>query len=636
MTDATLSAKVTADIADFSKKMGDVKHSVEGLGKGPSSAASATSSAADSIEQSTGRWKTAFLAVGTAVAAGALTAMNTISEWTTATAAAAEKIEQISQQTGIAQTTLEGWGVALNRVGLDTDVFAKSFKALSSDIEKARDATDFSTTKFAQMGLTLKDLGSTEAVIRAVADRIATMTDPVERARLATDLLGKAGLALIPAFMEGSAGLDAAALKAQQFGLVLDQSARTNLLKYDDALDDLGKAWDGLKTRVAVAAAPILLKGVQLAESSITMAAKIIDAILKMVNGVEQAFARLGQIFSTVRQKTQEVTDYFKQMYDAVVGHSYVPDMVEEIGQHVKKLDSVLTAPSRRAAISTENAFQGMTMTIGDLLDDLRQRSSYVTGAIIQNLSSGFAGAIQGTQTLAQVGQQVLNAVLSNALNMILTWTTSWLIAEATRVAATEGANAAIGASTAAVMGAMTATVTAAMTGLKVMMFGVARVALSVVGMVIAAITPVVMAVATVVGTIMEVIGTMLIQLGTAMLDIPFVGPILGGIMIGMGGLASAAGAALPGIMAGIMGALAAGVASLGAAIPALAAGGIVSRPTLALIGEAGPEAVVPLGRSFGGQPTQQTIIVQLDGQELMRYVTNKLIPNLRLRGAPI
>jgi SLT domain-containing protein len=36
--------------------------------------------------------------------------------------------------------------------------------------------------------------------------------------------------------------------------------------------------------------------------------------------------------------------------------------------------------------------------------------------------------------------------------------------------------------------------------------------------------------------------------------------------------------------------------------IPRLAAGGIVTRPTLALIGEAGPEAVIPLGRGSSGQ----------------------------------
>lgn len=36
------------------------------------------------------------------------------------------------------------------------------------------------------------------------------------------------------------------------------------------------------------------------------------------------------------------------------------------------------------------------------------------------------------------------------------------------------------------------------------------------------------------------------------------------------------------------------------AGVPAFADGGVVTGPTLALIGEAGPEAVVPLGRSFG------------------------------------
>jgi hypothetical protein len=40
--------------------------------------------------------------------------------------------------------------------------------------------------------------------------------------------------------------------------------------------------------------------------------------------------------------------------------------------------------------------------------------------------------------------------------------------------------------------------------------------------------------------------------------------------------------------------------------IPYLAAGGIVTRPTMAVVGEAGPEAVIPLSR-LGGGPTQVT-----------------------------
>jgi hypothetical protein len=44
----------------------------------------------------------------------------------------------------------------------------------------------------------------------------------------------------------------------------------------------------------------------------------------------------------------------------------------------------------------------------------------------------------------------------------------------------------------------------------------------------------------------------------------------------------------------------AAGVMSLAANIPKMAQGGVVTSPTLALIGERGPEAVVPLNKGFG------------------------------------
>jgi TP901 family phage tail tape measure protein len=63
--------------------------------------------------------------------------------------------------------------------------------------------------------------------------------------------------------------------------------------------------------------------------------------------------------------------------------------------------------------------------------------------------------------------------------------------------------------------------------------------------------------------------------------------------------------------------------------IPALAKGGIVTGPTLALIGEAGPEAVIPLDQYGGGT---QTIIVELDGAVLTRAVAPRLVDQLRVR----
>jgi hypothetical protein len=48
--------------------------------------------------------------------------------------------------------------------------------------------------------------------------------------------------------------------------------------------------------------------------------------------------------------------------------------------------------------------------------------------------------------------------------------------------------------------------------------------------------------------------------------------------------------------------------------IPMLAQGGIVTSPTLAMIGEAGPEAVIPLNRAGGMGLGGNTITVNVNG----------------------
>lgn len=69
---------------------------------------------------------------------------------------------------------------------------------------------------------------------------------------------------------------------------------------------------------------------------------------------------------------------------------------------------------------------------------------------------------------------------------------------------------------------------------------------------------------------------------------------------------------------------------------PRFATGGIVTGPMRAIVGEAGPEAILPLdrldsllGRNTGGDTT---LIVELDGGVIMRAIAPRLINDLRLR----
>jgi len=72
------------------------------------------------------------------------------------------------------------------------------------------------------------------------------------------------------------------------------------------------------------------------------------------------------------------------------------------------------------------------------------------------------------------------------------------------------------------------------------------------------------------------------------------------------------------------------------AEVPELASGGLVSRPTLAMVGESGPEAVIPLDRLMAGATgagVTQHITIQLDGRVLAQTVARELPTQLRIYG---
>ncbi len=65
--------------------------------------------------------------------------------------------------------------------------------------------------------------------------------------------------------------------------------------------------------------------------------------------------------------------------------------------------------------------------------------------------------------------------------------------------------------------------------------------------------------------------------------------------------------------------------------VGAFQAGGIITRPTLAMLGEAGPEAVIPLR---GGKPIVQVINhVYLDGEEVGQRVIDRINDEIALKG---
>lgn len=123
--------------------------------------------------------------------------------------------------------------------------------------------------------------------------------------------------------------------------------------------------------------------------------AKVIGWISQMVQGIGQWMgAKLNAIWDGVKKKVAAVTGWFKDMYVAVVGNSYVPDMVDEIGDNMRRLDKELTEPANKAAKATEERFQQMQERVRGILDRLfpEQRAEITYQQEKADLQEGLSG----------------------------------------------------------------------------------------------------------------------------------------------------------------------------------------------------------------------------------------------------
>jgi hypothetical protein len=82
------------------------------------------------------------------------------------------------------------------------------------------------------------------------------------------------------------------------------------------------------------------------------------EAVVALVGRVKEwLLDRLGAIFETVKAKIVAVGDAFYTLWDRVVGHSYVPDMVDGIGRAFGRLDGDMVTPAVAATDRVGGAF---------------------------------------------------------------------------------------------------------------------------------------------------------------------------------------------------------------------------------------------------------------------------------------
>ena len=287
---------------------------------------------------------------------------------------------------------------------------------------------------------------------------------------------------------------------------------------------------------------------------------------------------------------------------------------------------------------------------------DFGQASLDLLTGLLSSMTTGVAQAtaswIQGINNFQQFFQYALNTMMTFIIDFTLRWLFEQAVLLAAKLAHEQAMTAIAAAGSAeriAIAGAettMTQGLFGAMadgimaifgtvaSGAKMLMVGLAQVTVAVIGTVVAGISVVLEAISVVLAFALNAIADMILAVAVAVQGIPIIGQILGAILFAASFVVRAAAFALPAIVAGIGVGLVGLVGAISSAIPALAEGGIVTSPTLALIGEGGPEAVVPLPSGFGQPTVIRPAPVYLNGRLIADILFEEEMPRkLRRQG---
>jgi hypothetical protein len=99
---------------------------------------------------------------------------------------------------------------------------------------------------------------------------------------------------------------------------------------------------------------------------------KIEPILRNLYNAVKNwVVDKLNAIWDGVKKRIEAVKGYFYDLYDAVVGHSYVPDMVDGIADQMARLEGVMVKPAASATERSAQAFETMADRVRGILDRL-------------------------------------------------------------------------------------------------------------------------------------------------------------------------------------------------------------------------------------------------------------------------
>ncbi len=194
----------------------------------------------------------------------------------------ADEMSKMAQKIGMSTENLSTLAHAADISGVSIEQLQTGLAKLSKNSADAANGTGDAKKAFNALGINVSDangnLKASDVLLKEVADKFKGLKDGTDKTAVAMSIFGKSGAELIPMLNQGSREIEALQSRARELGLELSTEAGRAAEEFNDQVRDLGQNATGLGRQIATDLLPYLneiVKAMRLAyqESGPLMAA---------------------------------------------------------------------------------------------------------------------------------------------------------------------------------------------------------------------------------------------------------------------------------------------------------------------------------------------------------------------------
>ncbi len=259
--------------------------------------------------------------LATAAAAGA-TALYGVA---TSAAGAMDEIDKGSAKIGISKQAYQEWDYVLGQNGMSIDKLETGMKTLVTQMDSASSGTASACENFDKLGISIYDsngkLKDQETMLNETMMALANMENGTEKARLATELFGKAGVEMMPMLNGGAEGIAALTDRAHELGLIMSDEAVTAGVVLGDTIDDVKQSFGAIVNTIGVMVMPVIqslldwvLSNMPVIQNVVGTVFGVIETVVTTVMSVVQAL--FGNLTQSIGENADSMKNIFQSLWD--------------------------------------------------------------------------------------------------------------------------------------------------------------------------------------------------------------------------------------------------------------------------------------------------------------------------------